>query len=88
MDRKLLVADVRPAAIPYNVHGMPGRRPHVGPLEQEGLARPTEDGRQLPSDQPAVRHFLLEAIELRPKRIGGSTQIVREHHRRRACVEQ
>lgn len=65
MDRKLFLAQSRLASIPDHIHGMSRRCENAGPLDEEGSSGATENGRQLPQDEFAIRNIVLEEIELR-----------------------
>lgn len=42
-----LAAQPGPSTVPQLLHGVPGRRPHAGPPDQEGAERAAQDGGQL-----------------------------------------
>nr|XP_046270100.1 liprin-alpha-3 isoform X2 [Scatophagus argus] len=65
-----LAAQPGPAAVSQLFHGVPGGCPHVGPPDQEGAERTTQNGGQLPQGQFALRHHVPEASELRSQGAG------------------
>ena len=63
---------------------MPGRRSNVGPPDEEGPPDAAQAGRQLPPDQPELRHQVPQACQLRSGSAGRAAPRLRRLLQRRS----